>query len=128
MTAWAPFANASLTFALARAYTTDPETGNVIETQESVTYSAFLKPQSPKYKALPGADATNYLCEGRLLSPSTLDSRISNGATAQCTLNGVQGSFQIRLDLMMQTAYQQDLHQRLIGLFKTVGRGSNANV
>lgn len=128
MTAWAPFANASLTFALAKAYTTDPETGNVIETTESVTYSAFLKPQSPQYKAQPGSDMTDYFCEGRLLSPSTLDSRICNGAVAQCTLNGVQGSFQIRLDLMMQTSYQQDLHQKLVGTFEAVGRGSTANV
>lgn len=128
MSAWAPFANADLTFELAKAYTTDPDTGNVVETTESVSYAAFLKPQNPSYAAQVGADQTDYLCEGRLLSPSTLDSRIATGAIARCTLNGVQGSFQLKLELTMQTSYQRDLHQKLIGTFQAIGRGSTANV
>jgi hypothetical protein len=128
MSAWVPFANASLVFDLNEDYTTDPDTGNVVETTESVTYSAYLKPQNPQWKALVGADETSYLCEGRLLAPSTLDARVANGAVAKCTLNGVQGSFQLRLELALQSAYQKDLHQRLVGTFQAIGRGSTANV
>lgn len=128
MSAWDVFANASLTFDVVSSYTTDSTTGNSIETTSTVTYSAYLKPAGASYKSQVGADVTSYLCEGRLLSPRTLDAAIVNGSVAQCTLNGVQGSFQLKLELAQQSTYRTHMHQILVGTFQAVGRGSTANV
>jgi hypothetical protein len=119
---YAPWGNAQLAFELGTGYaTTDPNTGNAVQSVEIVEYLASLTLQAPAWKGEPGVDNTTYSCKGRLLSPTILDSRITNGSQADCTINGARGRFELVFDLTMPKASQQDLRQYIQGVFRVVG-------
>jgi hypothetical protein len=119
---YAPWGNAQLAFELGTGYaTTDPTTGNAIQTTETVEYLAVLNLQAPAWKAETGVDNTTYSCKGRLLSPSVLDNRITNGSQAECVVNGYRGRFELVFNLSMNRASQRDLRQDIEGIFRVVG-------
>jgi hypothetical protein len=86
-----------------------------------VEYLAALTLQAPTWKGETGADTTTYSCRGRLLSPSTLDPRITNGSQADCTINGYRGRFELVFDLTMDSAHRRDLRQNIEGTFRVIG-------
>ena len=119
---YAPWGNAQLAFEVATGYaTTDPTTGNATQSTEVVEYLAALTLQAPSWKPEAGVDSTTYSCRGRLLSPSTLDPRITNGCQAEATINGYRGRFELVFDLAMDAAHRRDLRQSLEGTFRVVG-------
>ncbi len=122
---YAPHGNAQLSFQLANeVYSTDPATGNTITTtsnSESVEYLAAIKLQSPDWKGEPGADNTTYSCEGRLLTPAKLDTRITNGSQADAVINGYRGRFEFVWDLSMPKNDYSDLRQQIRGVFRVIG-------
>jgi hypothetical protein len=119
---YAPWGNAQLAFELGTGFaTTDPTTGNAIQTTEIVEYLAALTLQAPSWKPETGVDNTTYSCKGRLLSPAVLDSRITNGSQANCVINGYQGRFELVFDLAMDLNFRQDLRQQIEGIFRVVG-------
>jgi hypothetical protein len=120
--AYAPWGNAQLAFEVGTGYaTTDPNTGNAIQSTEVVEYLAALTLQAPSWKPESGVDATTYSCRGRLLSPSTLDERITNGAQAEALINGYRGRFELVFDLAMDAAHRRDLRQSIEGVFRVIG-------
>ena len=120
--AYAPWGNAQLAFEVGTGFaTTDPATGNAVQSTETVEYLAALTLQAPSWKPEAGVDATTYSCRGRLLSPTTLDPRITNGSQADCTINGYRGRFELVFDLTMDSAHRRDLRQQLEGVFRVVG-------
>jgi hypothetical protein len=120
--AYAPWGNAQLAFDVSTGYAaTDPNTGNTIQATETVEYLAALTLQAPTWKGETGADTTTYSCRGRLLSPSTLDPRITNGSQADCTINGYRGRFELVFDLTMDSAHRRDLRQNIEGTFRVIG-------
>ena len=82
LASYAPWGNAQLAFEVGSGTaTTDPATGNPVQTTETLEYLASLSLQAPSWKPESGVDSTVYTCRGRLLSPST-SSRIEvNGHT-----------------------------------------------
>lgn len=120
--AYSPWGNATLAFEVGTGFaTTDPATGNAIQTTETVEYLAALTLQAPSWKPEAGVDATTYSCRGRLLSPATLDPRITNGSQADCTINGYRGRFELVFDLAQNRGSYRDLRQQLEGTFRVVG-------
>ena len=103
--------------------TVDPETGNYVTTPEVVDYLVALSIENPNWEAQSGTDKTAYPCRGRLLYPSTLDPRITNGSQASATVNGLQGRFELVFDLAMRQAHRGDLRQEVQGLFRVIGGG-----
>lgn len=119
---YAPWGNAQLAFELGTGYaTTDPATGNAIQTTEVVEYLAALTLQAPAWKGESGVDNTTYSCKGRVLSPATLDARITNGTQADCVINGYRGRFELVFDLTMDMNFRKDLRQQIEGIFRVVG-------
>jgi hypothetical protein len=119
---YAPWGNAQLAFEVGTGFaTTDPATGNAIQVTETVEYLAALTLQAPNWKGEGGVDNTTYSCRGRLLSPATLDPRITNGAQADCVINGYRGRFELVFDLAMDRGHYRDLRQTLEGIFRVVG-------
>jgi hypothetical protein len=119
---YAPWGNAQLAFEVGTGFaTTDAATGNAIQVTETVEYLAALTLQAPNWKGEGGVDATTYSCRGRLLSPTTLDPRITNGAQADCVINGYRGRFELVFDLAMDRGHYRDLRQTLEGIFRVVG-------
>jgi hypothetical protein len=119
---YAPWGNAQLAFEVGTGFaTTDPATGNAIQVTETVEYLAALTLQAPNWKGEGGVDTTTYSCRGRLLSPTTLDPRITNGSQADCVINGYQGRFELVFDLAMDRGHYRDLRQTLEGIFRVVG-------
>lgn len=120
--AYAPWGNAQLTFEVGKGqYTTDPATGNAVQNIEVIDYLAALTLQSPNWSAQPGADATTYSCRGRLLTPSRLDPRITNGSQAAAVINGYHGRFELVFDLAMDAYHKRDLRQSIEGIFRVIG-------
>ncbi|MGA0848072.1 MAG: hypothetical protein ACO3PY_05655 [Pontimonas sp.] len=120
--AYAPWGNAQLAFEIATGVTTtDPATGNAVQSTELVEYLAALSLQAPSWKAEPGADTTTYSCRGRLLSPAILDPRITNGSQAEAVINGTRGRFELVFDLGMDAYHRRDLRQQIQGTFRIVG-------
>lgn len=120
--AYAPWGNAELAFEVGTGATAvDPATGNAVQATEVVEYLAALSLQSPAWRPEHGVDNTSYPCRGRLLSPATLDPRITNGAQAEATINGYRGRFELVFDLAMDAAHRQDLRQTLQGTFRVIG-------
>jgi hypothetical protein len=119
---YAPWGNAQLAFEVGTGFaTTDAATGNVIQVTKTVEYLAALTLQAPNWKGEGGVDTTTYSCRGRLLSPATLDPRITNGAQADCVINGYRGRFELVFDLAMDRGHYRDLRQTLEGIFRVVG-------
>ena len=120
--AYAPWGNAQLRFELGTgAFSSDPATGNAIQATEVVEYLAALSLQPPNWTGQSGADATTYSCRGRLLSPATLDPRITNGTQADAEINGYRGRFELVFDLAMDAYHQRDLRQSIEGTFRVIG-------
>ncbi len=119
---YAPWGNAQLAFEVGTGFaTTDPTTGNAIQVTEVVEYLAALTLQAPNWKGESGVDNTSYSCKGRLLSPSTLDPRITNGSQADCVINGYRGRFELVFDLSMDRGHYRDLRQSIEGTFRVIG-------
>ena len=122
---YAPWGNAQLAFELSTGFaTTDPATGNATQTTEVVEYLAALTLQAPSWKPRAGSDNTTYSCRGRLLSPTTLDPRITNGSQAEAVINGYRGRFELVFDLTMDAYHRGDLRQSIEGTFRVVGGAS----
>jgi hypothetical protein len=120
--AYAPWGNAELAFQLGTGFaTTDPATGNPVQSSETVEYLAALTLEAPSWDAKAGVDETVYRCSGRLLAPPTLDPRISNGSQAVAQINGTRGRFELVFDLSMDTFHRRDLRQAIQGTFRIVG-------
>lgn len=122
---YAPHGNAQLKFVLKMsAYQEDPTTGNIVtdvKNQEVVEYLAAMNLQRPNWKGQSGVDDTTYSVSGRLLSPATLDPRITNGSQADATINGYNGRFELIFDLSMDKGHYTDLRQTVEGTFRVVG-------
>ena len=122
---YAPHGNAQLSFVVnQQAYQTDPTTGNTITTlrnQQTIEYLAAINLQQPNWKGEAGVDNTTYTCEGRLLTPATLDSRITNGCQADAVINGYRGRFELVFNLSMDRNHYSDLRQSIQGTFRVVG-------
>lgn len=119
---YAPWGNAQLAFEVATGFTTtDPTTGNATQSTEIVEYLAAISFQPPRWTGTSGIDTTTYACEGRLLSPSVLDPRITNGSQAVATINGYRGRFELTYSLNMDQAAYRDIRQSLSGIFRVVG-------
>jgi hypothetical protein len=119
---YAPWGNAVLAFELATGTTSiDPETGNTIQATETREYLAALNLETPQWSGKPGSDETTYPCSGRLLTPSTLDSRITNGSQAAATVNGTRGRFELIFDLAQDAYHRGTLRQSLQGTFRVIG-------
>jgi hypothetical protein len=122
LASYAPWGNAQLAFEVGTGFaTTDAATGNAVQATETLEYLAALTLQAPSWKPESGVDSTTYSCRGRLLSPATLDARITNGAQADCVINGYRGRFELVFDLAMDSAHRRDLRQSIEGIFRVVG-------
>lgn len=119
---YAPWGNAELAFEVGTGTpTVDPNTNNYVQGTETLEYLAALSLDGPSWKAQTGVDQTTYACKGRLLSPATLDARITNGAQAKATINGVVGRFELVFDLDPDAYHRQDLRQLVQGTFRVSG-------
>jgi hypothetical protein len=122
ISAYAPWGNAQLAFEVGTGYAAfDPATGNAVQSTEIVEYLAALTLQAPSWKPESGVDNTTYACRGRLLSPATLDPRITNGAQAEAVINGYKGRFELVFDLSQDPAHRRDLRQMVEGIFRVIG-------
>lgn len=122
ITSYAPWGNAQLAFEVGTGFATvDPSTGNAIQATETLEYLAALTLQAPSWTPEAGVDSTTYSCRGRLLTPATLDPRITNGAQADCVINGYRGRFELVFDLAMDSFAYRDLRQTIEGTFRVVG-------
>lgn len=120
--AYAPWSNAVLRFSLGTDVTAiDPDTLNVVETEEIITYVAALQPAPPRSNGSAGANDNRYEVKGRLLSPTFFDVRITNGAQAACTLNGMEGRFEVSFDLAMDSFHRASIRQEIRGTFTVIG-------
>lgn len=121
--AYAPHGNATLAFQVGTDVSAvDEATGNVIETTETLEYLACLTPRGPAHdNTQAGLPASRYSVTGRLLSPSFLDLRITNGAQADCTLNGVRGRLELTFDLGMDAYHRASIRQSIQGTFTVIG-------
>lgn len=114
--------NAVLTFTVSGATTADdPETGNPVPVQEQLVYQAALQLQRPNWKGQEGVDMTTYGCSGRLLTPATLDQRITNGSQAEAVINGYQGRFELQYDLAADQGAAPFIRQTIQGTFRVIG-------
>lgn len=119
---YAPWGNAQLAFSLGTgAVTFDPDTGNATQAPEVVEYLAALTLQAPNWTAQSGADNSAYACRGRLLSPSTLDPRITNGSQADAIVNGYRGRLELVFNLAQDAGHRADLRQEIEGIFRVIG-------
>jgi hypothetical protein len=119
---YAPWGNAALAFVLpTNGATTASATGNYVPVTEVIEYLAALNIDPPNWSGKPGADETVYVCRGRLLSPSTLDPRITNGSQAAATVNGVRGRFELVFDLAPDIYHVNTLRQTIQGTFRMRG-------
>lgn len=120
--AYAPLGNAQLTFKVGNGQTAvDETTGNTVEVLQELSYLANFQVSRPAWTGKPGSDETVYSCTGRLLSPSRLDNRITNGSQADAILNGYRGRFELVFDLAMQPSAHRDLRQAISGNFRVIG-------
>lgn len=123
---YAPWGNAQLTFQVSNArITTDASTGNPIAGLESLTYLAAFKLARPNWQSQEGVDMTTYQCNGRLLYPTVLDERITNGSQALAIVNGYRGRFELVFDLDMDEAVYRTIRQSIQGLFRVIGGKQN---
>ena len=122
-----PLANATLVWSVASGYIVDPNTGNYVAAATGVTYYASLRQQrAPQYDYLLGADQTAVYMEGRLTNPLVL-SGIVPGHSAQATINGRQGRFELLPNEEIAIHYWQFLGTPIRGIFRLIGKGSVDN-
>lgn len=122
ISSYAPWGNAELAFQLGTGFAAvDPQTGNAVQTTEVVEYLAALSVEAPQWQGKPGSDETVYVCRGRLLSPTVLDPRITNGTQAEAVINGTRGRFELTFDLSMDVFHRRDLRQTVQGTFRVIG-------
>jgi len=122
-----PLANSTLVWSVASGYVLDNETGNYIPAATGVTYYASLRQKrNPQYDYLLGADQTAVYMEGRLTSPLTL-SGIVPGDSAQATINGREGRFELLPNEEIAIHYWQFLGTPIRGIFRLIGKGSVDN-
>lgn len=120
--AYAPWGNAKLTFTVSGStITTDAATGNPIASSETLEYLAALNLSAPDWQKVEGVDTTLYRCNGRLLSPTVLDPRITNGSKAAAEINGYAGRFELVFDLAMDSEVYSTIRQSISGTFRVVG-------
>jgi hypothetical protein len=120
--AYAPHGNAELAFKVETSTgSINPSTGNYVAQTVELEYLATLTLQRPDWRAAPGADQATYGVTGRLLSPSTLDPRITNGSQAVARINGVIGRLELIFD--MDQPVCPDLRQVIQGTFRVTGGG-----
>lgn len=119
---YAPIGNAQLAFEVGNgALETDPSTGNPIQLLTTLEYLAALTLTSPNWQGQGGVDSTTYFCTGRLLTPSVLDPRITNGSQAEALINGYRGRFEVTFDLAMRRNAYRDIRQSISGTFRVIG-------
>lgn len=122
-----PLANATLVWSVASGYALDSETGNYVAMSSGTTFYASLRQKTnPRYDQLLGADQTAVYMEGRLTSPLTL-SGVTFGDTAQATINGREGRFELLPNEEIAEHYWQFLGTPIRGIFRLVGKGSVEN-
>jgi len=122
-----PLANSTLVWSVASGYVLDGETGNYVPAATGVTYYATLRQKrNPQYDYLLGADQTAVYMEGRLTSPLTL-SGIVPGDSAQATINGREGRFELLPNEEIAIHYWQFLGTPIRGIFRLIGKGSVDN-
>lgn len=122
-----PLANSTLVWSVASGYAFDSETGNYVAVATGVTYYASLRQKrNPQYDYLLGADQTAVYMEGRLTSPLTL-SGITPGDSAQATINGREGRFELLPNEEIAIHYWQFLGTPIRGIFRLIGKGSVDN-
>lgn len=87
--------NAVLTFQTGSGTTTiDPETGNPIESQETLEVSAKLdQVKDPRVERPSGVNISAIYMEGFAINPAILPSNVTPTATAQATINSLSGRF-----------------------------------
>ena len=123
---YAPWGNAVLTFEVGNDSTTvDEATGNPVQGKQTLEYLAALDLQAPNWQEHEGVDITTYRCSGRLLTPQTLDSRITNGSDAAAVINGYSGRLELVFDLAESRSGYADLRQSIQGTFRVVGGASD---
>jgi len=123
-----PLANATLVWSVASGYVLDNETGNYVAMATGVTYYASLKQKrNPQYDYLLGADQTAVYMEGRLTNPLAL-SGVTPGDSAQATINGREGRFELLPNEEIAIHYWQFLGTPIRGIFRLIGKGSVDNV
>jgi hypothetical protein len=123
---YAPWGNAQLAFEVGGStLSVDPDTGNTVQTSETVEYLAAINLQAPSWTGQPGADNSSYSCSGRLLSPARLDPRITNGSQANAVINGYYGRFELVFELNMDREAYQDIRQSIQGTFRVIGGPSD---
>lgn len=119
---YAPIGNAQLAFEVGTgSLETDPTTGNPIQLLTTLEYLAALTLTGPNWQGQAGVDATTYTCTGRLLTPSVLDPRITNGSQAEALINGYRGRFEVTFDLAMRRNAYRDIRQSISGTFRVIG-------
>lgn len=122
-----PLANATLVWSVASGYVVDSVTGNYVATASGRTYYATLRQKrNPQYDYLLGADNTAVYMEGRLTNPLTL-SGVTPGSSAQATINGREGRFELLPNEEIAEHYWQFLGTPIRGIFRLVGKGSVLN-
>lgn len=120
--AYAPWGNAELTFTVSGGtITTDPATGNPVASAVTLEYLAALELSAPDWQKVEGVDTTLYRCSGRVLYPSALDPRITNGSQAAAVINGYTGRFELVFELGMDTDVYSTIRQSIAGTFRVVG-------
>lgn len=123
-----PLANATLVFTVASGYATDSATGNYVELTEETTYYATLKQsRDSRYDQRLGVDETAIYMKGRIVSPLAF-SGVPPGATAQATIEGQEGRFELLPTTEMTAHYRQFLGTPIHGYFRAIGAGSVLNI
>jgi len=123
---YAPWGNAQLAFEVGGStLSVDSDTGNTVQTSETVEYLAAINLQAPSWTGQPGADNSSYSCSGRLLSPARLDPRITNGSQANAVINGYYGRFELVFELNMDREAYRDIRQSIQGTFRVIGGPSD---
>lgn len=83
--------NATADFTVAgQGVTTDPETGNVMPVETTLSYKLFLKAVDVDPTAFPGVDYNGTVYEGYVVEPTDLDARIAVGSTGSLTFGTAQ--------------------------------------
>lgn len=131
---YGPFSNGTISFQVGdntSSWSEDPTTGNYVPGPShtiTLTYEVALTLSPSQNNNAPGAELVQYYCQGKLLSPTTLDPRITVGLVGTATLNGLEGRF-ILTDRGINTnpSYRPTLRQTLAGTFEHVGAGTPFN-
>ena len=83
--------NATADFTVAgQGVITDPDTGNVMPVETTLSYKLFLKAVDVDPTAFPGVDYNGTVYEGYVVDPTDLDARIAVGSTGLLTFGTAQ--------------------------------------